>query len=46
MIVLWPPGGQPGLPPFPVWPVPSGGAPSTKFESGPKKADPNLSKLP
>jgi hypothetical protein len=27
--------GQPGLPPFPTWPPPSGGAPVTKWETGP-----------
>ena len=27
--------GQPGLPPFPTWPPPSGGAPITKWELGP-----------
>lgn len=27
--------GQPGLPPFPVWPPPSGGYPITKWETGP-----------
>jgi hypothetical protein len=29
-----PTAGQPGLPPFPVWPPPSGGAPVTKWEGG------------
>jgi hypothetical protein len=27
--------GQPGLPPFPTWPPPSGGAPVTAWEMGP-----------
>src|SRR4029077_1616166 len=27
--------GQPGLPPFPTWPPPSGGAPVTAWELGP-----------
>ena len=26
--------GQPGLPPFPVWPPPSGGYPVKRWESG------------
>jgi hypothetical protein len=33
-------GGQPGLPPFPVWPPPSGGAPVTKWETGPLPGNP------
>jgi hypothetical protein len=32
--------GQPGLPPFPVWPPPSGGAPVTKWETGPIAGSP------
>ena len=39
------PNGQPGLPPFPVWPVPHGGYPITVKEVGPKPADPSHSKL-
>ena len=30
------PYGQPGLPPFPTWPPPSGGAPVTQVEQSPK----------
>lgn len=30
-----PPGNEPGLPPFPTWPPPSGGAPVTNPELGP-----------
>ena len=31
---------QAGLPPFPVWPPPSGGAPVTKWETGPIAGSP------
>jgi hypothetical protein len=32
---ITPAAGQPGLPPFPVWPPPSGGYPVTRWEVGP-----------
>jgi hypothetical protein len=32
--------GQPGLPPFPTWPPPSGGYPVTRWESGPVAGTP------
>lgn len=37
---LNPQAGQPGLPPFPTWPPPSGGYPVTKWEDGPLAGNP------